>query len=89
MKLYTLTNLKTGLVVRRNATQADIDALSKWIPDKARPDMNGLSFYSVQAFEVGDRAGQTFTPPPIMGVRKKETKGPAAAGHTIDGSESK
>lgn len=89
MKLYTLTNLKTGLVVRRNATQADIDALSKWIPDKARPDINGLSFYSVEAFDVSERGGQTFTPPPIRAVRKEETKGPAAAGHTIDGSESK
>lgn len=90
-KLYNLTNLaqlaQGHTVVTRNVTQAGIDALKKWIPDRARPEVNGLSLYSVEEFEVAERGASTFKPelPPLFPkavAPKEETKGPAAAGQT-------
>lgn len=85
-KLYNITNLKTGQVYK-NKSQAQIDALKAWIPDKATPHITGLSAYSVEEFEVGDPNAKTFKPelPPLFPKAvptKEETKGPAAAGQT-------
>lgn len=90
MKLFKLTNLKTGKVVKNNATQADIDALQRWVPDKASPQVTGLSLYMVEEFDIPERGGATFKPPafPRMPVPKEETKGLPAGGQNIDGSES-
>lgn len=85
MKLYRLTNVKTGKVVRNNVTEAEIAALKKSPKNPGGPadGPSMLSLYTVEEFEVAE--GKTFLPDFIKNnaaaaATKEETKGPAAAG---------
>ena len=92
MKLFTLTNRKTGQVVRRNATQADIDALKNCRLDNDNPNASMLDKVEVQEFSLPEPKAVTFVPdylkPRAVQVQE-ETKGASADAQNIDGSESK
>lgn len=87
MKLYRLTNIKTGKVVRTNATEAEIAALRK-APKNPGGPVDGpsmLSLYTVEEFEVEE--GKTFLPDFIKNnaaaaATKEETKGLPAGEQT-------
>ena len=83
MKLFTLTNRKTGQVVRRNATQADIDALKNCRLDTDNPNASMLDKFDVQEFSLPEPKAVTFVPdylkPRAVQVQE-ETNGPDSSG---------
>lgn len=96
MKLYQLTVKKTGLLIARKMSEAEYAVLCK-TPQPYSENLKMIDLYTVEEFDVNVRSGENFKPAYIdQGMSagaakvapKKETKGPAAAGQNIDGSES-
>lgn len=89
MKLYQLKNLKTGKLIPRKMSEAEMETLRNTVLPGS-PNRKMVDLYEVEEFDVPVKSGRTFAPPalpPVPGAPKEETKGPAAAGQTSHGSK--
>lgn len=89
MKLYQLTNKKTGKPIARKMSEAEMDTLRK-TPQPGSANLKMSDLYTVEEFNVDVRGGETFKPSYILegmstgaakSATKEETKGSDASDH--------
>lgn len=61
MKLYQLTNKKTGKLIARKMSEAEMDTLRK-TPQPGSANLKMSDLYTVEEFNVDVRGGETFKP---------------------------